>query len=135
MRNFEEKCPLLYSVLQNLLVPDQMHVEEFTKLLNTSQNVELMHWHYFLVFATGNSTMIFGFYLVCCAFDMELENRFVNMLNTIGLSSHWDTMYVKTFCAFVYRLFASVFGKSTPLAANMPRCVNFSVIILFNDTQ
>ena len=74
MRNFEEKCPLLYSVLQNLLVPDQMHVEEFTKLLNTSQNVELMHWHYFLVFATGNSTMIFGFYLVCCAFDMELEN-------------------------------------------------------------
>jgi hypothetical protein len=24
--------------------------------------------------------------------------QFVNMLNTIGLSSHWDTMYVKTFC-------------------------------------
>jgi hypothetical protein len=110
MRNVEEKCPLLYSVLQNLLVPDARRRIHKTPEYKLKCGVNALALLLSVRNQKFNNDIQLLFGLLCISYGAG--KQFINMLNTIGLSSHWDTMYVKNFCLkFVYRLFASVFGK------------------------
>lgn len=92
LEKFEETCPLIYSVIYTLLVSDMRHrvhkspkykmtcgVNALTLLLSV-RNQKI-----------GNDVrLLFG--LLCVTYGAG--KQFINMLNAIGLTPHWDTMYV-----------------------------------------
>lgn len=92
LENFEDTCPLIYSVIHTLLVSDMRHrvhkspkykmtcgINALTLLLSV-RNQKI-----------GNDVrLLFG--LLCITYGAG--KQFINMLNAIGLTPHWDTMYV-----------------------------------------
>ncbi len=90
--NFEEKCPLLHSVLQTLLVTDKRQRVYKTPEYKLTCGVNALS----LLLSVRNQKckndvrLLLG--LVCVSY--RAGKQFINLLNSIGLTPHWDTMYV-----------------------------------------
>ena len=92
LENVEEKCPLIYSILQTLLVSDtrkRVHKTPDFKMkcgVNALALLLSVHNQSF----TNDVRLLFGF--LCITYGAG--KQFVNMLHKIGLTPHWDTLYV-----------------------------------------
>ena len=90
--NFEEKCPLLHGVLQTLLVTDKRQRVYKTSEYKLTCGVNALS----LLLSVRNQKckndvrLLLG--LVCVTYGAG--KQFINLLNSIGLTPHWDTMYV-----------------------------------------
>lgn len=90
LEKVEEKCPLIYSILQTLLVSDmrkRVHKSPGYKMkcgVNALALLLSIHNQNF----TNDVRLVFG--LLCITFGAG--KQFVNMLHRIGLTPHWDTM-------------------------------------------
>ena len=90
LENAEEHCPLLYSILQTLLVSDarkRIHKTPEYKLKCGVNALALLLSVRNKKF-TNDVRLLFG--LLCASYGAG--KQFINMLNAVGLSSHWDTM-------------------------------------------
>ncbi len=90
LQNVEEHCPLLYSILQTLLVPDarkRIHKTPEYKLKCGVNALALLLSVCNQKFS-NDVRLLFG--LLCTSYGAG--KQFINMLNAVGLSSHWDTM-------------------------------------------
>ena len=89
---FEEKCPLLHGVLQTLLVTDSKKRVYKTPTYKLTCGVNALC----LLLSVKNQKckndirLLLG--LVCVTYGAG--KQFINLLNSIGLTPHWDTMYV-----------------------------------------
>jgi hypothetical protein len=92
LNNFEEKCPLLNSVLQTLLVTDSRQRVHKTPEYKLTCGVNALA----LLLSVRNQK---------CKNDVRLllglvsitygaGKQFINLLNAMGLTPHWDTLYV-----------------------------------------
>ena len=90
LENVEEHCPLLYSILQTLLVSDARKRIHKTPEYKLKCGVNALA----LLLSVRNQKfsndvrLLFG--LLCASHGAG--KQFINMLNAVGLSSHWDTM-------------------------------------------
>ncbi len=88
--NFEDKCPLLHSVLETLLVTDSRRRVHKTPEYKITCGVNALA----LLLSVRNQKckndvrLLFG--LVSITYGAG--KQFVNLLNTIGLAPHWDTL-------------------------------------------
>ena len=86
------KCPLIFSILQTLLVADARKRVHKTPEHKLKCGVNALA----LLFSVRNQKfsndvrLLFG--LLCISYGAG--KQFINMPNAIGLSPHWDTMYV-----------------------------------------
>ena len=91
LETFEEKCPLLFDLLQTLLVTDHRQRVHKTPEYKLTCGVNT----FALLLSVKNKKfsndirLLFG--LVCITFGAG--KQFVNLLNAMGLSPHWDTLY------------------------------------------
>jgi hypothetical protein len=92
LNNFEEKCPLLHNVLQTLLVTDKRQRVYKTSEYKLTCGVNALY----LLLSVRNRKckndvrLLLG--LVCVTYGAG--KQFINLLNSIGLTPHWDTMYL-----------------------------------------
>ena len=92
LEDIEKKCPLIFSILQTLLVADVRKRVHKTPEHKLKCGVNALA----LLLSVGNQKfsndvrLLFG--LLCISYGAG--KQFINMLNAIGLSPHWDTMYV-----------------------------------------
>ena len=92
LHNFVEKCPLLHSVLQTILVTDKTVRVHKTPQYKLTCGINALS----LLLSVGNQKchndvrLLLG--VVCVSFGAG--KQFVNFLNAVGLVPHWDTMYV-----------------------------------------
>jgi hypothetical protein len=92
---FQEKCPLLHSVLQTLLITDKRKRVYKSPEYKLTCGVNALS----LLLSVRNKKcrndvrLLLG--LVCVTFGAG--KQFMNLLNSIGLTPHWDTMYVCIF--------------------------------------
>jgi hypothetical protein len=90
--NFEEKCPLLHSVLETLLVTDSRRRVHKTAEYKLTCGVNALA----LLLSVRNQRckndvrLLLG--LVCITYGAG--KQLMNLLNAIGLTPHWDTLYV-----------------------------------------
>lgn len=95
----EQKCPLIYSILQTLLVSDtrkRMHNYKMKCGVNALASLLSVHNQNF----TNDVRLLFG--LLCITY--RAGKQFVNMLHKIGLTPHWDTLYVYIFTNLRYQI-------------------------------
>ena len=87
---FEEKCPLLHSVLQTLLVSDSRKRVHKTPKYKLTCGVNALA----LLLSVRNQKckndfrLLLG--LVCITYGAG--KQFINLLNSMGLTPHWDTL-------------------------------------------
>lgn len=92
LKSFDEKCPLLHSVLETLLVTDAR-----TRVHKTPK--------YKLTCGVNALALLLSVRNQKCKNDVRLllglvsitygaGKQFINLLNAIGLTPHWDTLYV-----------------------------------------
>ena len=97
LQNVEERCPLIYSILQTLLVSDErkrVHKSPEYKMkcgVNALALLLSVHNQKF----SNDVRLVFG--LLCVTYGAG--KQFVNMLHKIGLTPHWDTVYVLFDCS------------------------------------
>ncbi len=89
---FVEKCPLIHSVLQSILITDNRVRVHKTLEYKLTCGINALY----LLLSVGNQKcrndvrLLLG--VVCVSFGAG--KQFVNFLNAVGLIPHWDTMYV-----------------------------------------
>ena len=92
LSNFNDKCPLLHSILQTLLVTDQRKRVYKSPEYKLTCGIHALS----LLLSVRNKKckngvrLLLG--LVCVTFGAG--KQLMNLLNHIGLTPHWDTMYV-----------------------------------------
>lgn len=90
LENFEEKCLLLHSVIQKLLVTDDRRRVHKTPVYKLTCGVNALA----LLLSVRNQKckndvrLLLG--LVCITYGAG--KQFINLLNTTGLTPHWDTL-------------------------------------------
>ena len=93
LENFEEKCPLLLSIIQTLLVTDS-GVKRVHKTceykLTCGVNTLALLLSVRNQKCNNDIRLILG--LVCITYGAG--KQFINLLNAVGLTPHWDTLYV-----------------------------------------
>ena len=92
LEDIEEECPLIFSILQTLLVADvrkRVHKTPEHKLKCGVNALALLLSVRNQKFS-NDVRLLFG--LLCISYGAG--KQFINMLNAIGFSPHWDTMYV-----------------------------------------
>ena len=90
MQNFEDKCPLLHNVLETLLVTDYRKRTHKTQEYKIMCGVNALA----LLLSVRNQKckneirLLLG--LVCITYGAG--KQFINLLNAIGLTPHWDSL-------------------------------------------
>lgn len=134
LENFEEKCPLIHSILQSLLAPAASKRVHKTPQYKMKCGVHSLA----LLLSVRNQKiandvrLLFG--LLCISYGAG--KQFVNLLNASGLSSHWDTMYVffiilnkaSLFIYFYLKALPSMAGQLQQLKANYSSPNNITII-------
>ena len=98
--NFETSCPLIYSVLHALLVSESDVRQRVHKTPEYKMKCGVNALALLLSIRNqkfpNDVRLLFG--LVCVTYGAG--KQFINMLNSIGLTPHWDTVYVYFTCIF-----------------------------------
>ena len=89
---FVEKCPLLHSILQTIWITDNRKRVFKTPEYKLSCGINALA----LLLSVGNqkchNDVRLLLVVVCVSFGAG--KQFVNFLNAVGITPHWDTMYV-----------------------------------------
>ena len=92
LEKFEEKCPLLFDLLQTLLLTDSRKRVHKTPEYKLTCGVNTLALLLNVRNQKCNNDIRLLFGLICITYGAG--KQFVNLLNAMGLSPHWDTLYV-----------------------------------------
>ena len=124
LHDFEEKCPLLHSVLENLLVTDHRRRVHKTVEYKLTCGVNALA----LLLSVRNQmckndvSLLLG--LVCITYGAG--KQFINLLHAVGLTPHWDTLYVNKIISlhiFPSWLFKTFFRMNNSLLHFFPETI------------
>jgi hypothetical protein len=92
LEQFEEKCPLIFNVLQTLLVTDSTKRVHKTPEYKLTCGVNAQAVLLSICNRKCNNDIRLVLGLVCITYGAG--KQFINLLNAVGLTPHWDTLYV-----------------------------------------
>ena len=121
LEKFEEKCPLLFDLLQTLLVTDHRKRVHKTLEYKLTCGVNTLALLLSVKNQKFNNDIRLLFGLTCITFGAG--KQFVNLLNAIGLSPHWDTLCVSPNELSIISecICCNLVQKINSLSCNMPQ--------------